>query len=83
MPAMALAALAAFCVGLAAAAQHHATQQVDEHAALHPGLVRALLRRPWWLLGSLVATAGVVLQVAALATGSIIAVQTLMVTSLA
>lgn len=80
---MGLAALAAFCVGLAAAAQHHATQQVDEHSALHPGLVRALLRRPWWLLGSVVAVAGVALQVAALAHGSIIAVQTLMVTSLA
>jgi len=80
---VALAVLAAFCVGLAAAAQHHATRQVDEHAALHPGLVRALLRRPWWVLGSAVAVAGVALRVTALATGSIIAVQTLMVTSLA
>ena len=83
MTATALAALAALCVGLAAAAQHHATRQVDQHAVLHPGFVLALLRRRWWVLGSAVAVAGLVLQVAALATGSIITVQTLMVTALA
>jgi drug/metabolite transporter (DMT)-like permease len=78
-----LGVLAALCVGLATAAQHHATQQVDEHGALHPGLALALLRRPWWLLGSVAAVTGLALQLAALATGPIITVQTLMVTSLA
>jgi drug/metabolite transporter (DMT)-like permease len=78
-----LGLLAALCVGLATAAQHHATQQVDEHVALHPGLALALLRRPWWLLGSVAAVAGLALQMAALAIGAIITVQTLMITSLA
>jgi drug/metabolite transporter (DMT)-like permease len=80
--AVVLAALSALFFGLAAAAQHHATQQVDRHTVLHPGLVLALARRPWWLLGVSASVVGVSLQVAALAAGSIIVVQTLIVSSL-
>lgn len=82
IPAALLAALAALFFGLAAAAQHHATQQVDRHAVLHPGLVLALVRRPWWLVGAAASAVGAGLQVAALAVGSIIVVQTVIVTSL-
>ncbi len=77
-----LAVLAALFVGFASAAQHHATRQVDDHVALHPGLALALLRRRWWLVGA-AAVVGIGLQVAALTAGSIIAVQTVMVSSLA
>ena len=44
MISLVLAALAAMFVGLAAAAQHRATHEVAGRAALHPGLVLALLR---------------------------------------
>ena len=80
--AVAMAALAALFMGSASAAQHHATHQVDHRPALHPALVVALLRRPWWLLGSLASIVGLVLQTTALAIGSIIVVQTIMISSL-
>jgi hypothetical protein len=76
-----LAVLAALSVGLASAAQHHATQQVTVPRGAR-GLAPALLRRPWWRFGA-AAAVGTGLQVAALTAASIIAVQTVMVSSLA
>src|SRR3954449_465199 len=77
------AALAALAMGLASACQHHATGQVDRRAFLHPGLVLALGRRPWWLAGTAASVTGLGLQVAALSAGSIIVVQTVLVSCLA
>ena len=76
------AALAALAMGLASACQHHATGQVDDRAFLHPGLVLALVRRPWWLAGTAASVTGLGLQVAALAAGSIVVVQTVLVSCL-
>jgi len=77
-----LAAAAAMFVGIACAAQDRATHQVATYPTLHPGLVIALTRRPWWLLGTLSSIVALGLQVSALALGSIIVVQTVMATSL-
>lgn len=76
------AALAALAMGLASACQHHAVGQVDDRAFLHPGLVLTLVRRPWWLVGAAASATGLVLQVAALAAGSIVVVQTVLVSCL-
>ena len=83
MTAVVLAVVAALCTGVAAAAQHHATHQVDRRPPLHPGIVLALLRRPWWLAGSAAAVVGLALQIAALVVGSIIVVQAIMISSVA
>lgn len=78
-----LAALAALAMGLASACQHHAVRQVGRRAFLHPGLVLALVRRPWWLAGVAASAVGLCLQVAALTAGSIVVVQTVLVSCLA
>ena len=52
------------------------------YGAGDPRLVRALVRRPWWWVGTLASVAGLGLQVLALALGSIIVVQTVMTSSI-
>lgn len=77
-----LAVAAAVFVGVACASQDRATHEVSTYPTLHPGLILALARRPWWLLGTAASVAGLGLQIGALATGSIIVVQCLMASSL-
>jgi len=80
--AAAVALAAAALLGSASVAQRHATLTVPAYGAGDPRLVRALVRRPWWWLGTLASVAGLGLQVLALALGSIIVVQTVMTSSI-
>ena len=75
-----LGAAAAF--GLASALQHGETGQVERRAALDPGLLTALARRPLWLLGTAADVAAVLLQAVALRFGPVSLVQGLLVAGL-
>jgi drug/metabolite transporter (DMT)-like permease len=80
--AIVLALLAGFAYAMASVLQQRAASEAPPELSLRPGLILALLRRPLWLAGTLVDGGAYVLEAAALALGSIIVVQPLLVTGL-
>jgi drug/metabolite transporter (DMT)-like permease len=80
--AVVLAVSAGFAYALASVLQQRAASEAPPELSLRPGLLLALLRRPMWLVGTLADGAAYVFEAAALAFGSIIVVQPLLVTGL-
>jgi drug/metabolite transporter (DMT)-like permease len=78
--AVALVAALLFAVGFVM--QQRAAAEVPDEESLGLGLVRRLVRRPVWLVGSGADTLGYVAQAAALGLGSLVLVQPLLATSL-
>jgi drug/metabolite transporter (DMT)-like permease len=77
-----LAVSAGFAYALASVLQQRAASEAPPELSLRPGLLLALVRRPLWLVGTLTDGGAYVLEAAALAFGSIIVVQPLLVTGL-
>jgi drug/metabolite transporter (DMT)-like permease len=77
-----LALLAAALFAVASAAQQRAAADVPDEAARGLGLMRTLVRRPLWWVGTLGDGGGFVAQAAALGLGSLLLVQPLLVTTL-
>jgi len=69
-------------LSLAAVLQHRAAGQVPTHKSMRPALLGDLLRRPMWVVGVLCDVAAYVLQFLALRRGSILLVQSVLVTGL-
>ncbi len=69
-------------LALAAVLQHRAAGQVPTHKSMRPALLGHLLRRPMWVLGVLCDVAAYVLQFLALRRGSVLLVQSVLVTGL-
>jgi drug/metabolite transporter (DMT)-like permease len=80
--AIVLAVSAGFAYALASVLQQRAASEAPPELSLRPGLLLALVRRPLWLVGTLTDGGAYVLEAAALAFGSIIVVQPLLVTGL-
>ncbi len=74
---------AAMLLGLTSVLQHSAAATVDTKHSLRPRLLLELLRRPRWLLGNLADVGAFALQFLALRRGSLLVVQSLLVTGLA
>jgi uncharacterized membrane protein len=72
----------AFAFGMASALQHNESGRVGQRAALDPGLLGALARRPWWLVGFAADGLAVLLQAVALRYGPVTLVQPLLVAGL-
>ncbi len=79
---IALALLAALCIGLGAVFKQLAAEEAPTHRALHPGLFLYLVRRPIWLIGIGIAFAGYAAQAAALGFGRLLVVEPVLVTNL-
>jgi drug/metabolite transporter (DMT)-like permease len=62
--------------------QQSAAADVAHHRSLRPGLLLELVRRPRWLLGNVAEVGAVVLQFIALRRGSLLLVQTVLVSGL-
>ena len=77
-----LALLAAVLFAVAAVLQQRGTTAVDDEDALGAGMLASLARRPVWLAGMAADIAGFGVQAWALATGSLLLVQPLLVTTL-
>lgn len=77
-----LALVAAFLFALASVLQQKAASSVPDSEGLKAGLVTRLVRQPVWLLGLTSAGVGFAVQAVALALGSLIVVQPLLVTML-
>jgi len=77
-----LALLAALLFALASAVQQRSAAAVPDEAAGGLRLMRVLVRRPSWWVGTLSDVAGYAAQAAALAVGSLVLVQPLLVTTL-
>lgn len=77
-----LALGAALCVAVGDVLQQRSAQDVTDQPVGHVALMLRLLKDKQWWLGSLVAAGGFGLQAAALAFGSVLLVQALLVTSL-
>lgn len=77
-----LALCAAFWIAVGDAVQQRKAHQVTDEPVGHIELFLRLLRDPTWWLGSLAGTAGFGFQAAALGFGSVLLVQSLLVTSL-
>jgi len=77
-----LALVAAALFAVAAAAQQRAAAQVPDERARGLGLIRVLVRRPLWWVGTGGDLAGYAAQAAALGLGSLVLVQPLLVTTL-
>lgn len=77
-----LALCAALCVAIGDVIQQRSAQTVTDESVGHVALFLQLLKDWKWWLGSLVAAGGFGFQAAALAFGSVLLVQALMVTSL-
>jgi len=77
-----LSLLAGACFALSWALQHRAAYDQPDHAVGDPRLLLRLLRRRGWLLGRLLAVAGVLAQAMALRHGALSAVQPLMLTGI-
>jgi hypothetical protein len=80
--AIALSLLAAFLFAAASVLQQRGTATVADDAALGAGMLATLVRRPVWLAGIGADVAGFGVQAAALAVGSLLLVQPLLVTTL-
>lgn len=79
---MALALGAALLYALTSVLQHSAATTVAHERSLRPSLIVALVRHPRWLLGNLAEVGAVALQFLALRRGSLLLVQTLLVSGL-
>ena len=77
-----LSLCAAFLFAVAAVLQQRGTVAVDDRDALGAGMLASLARRPVWLAGIAADIAGFGMQAWALATGSLLLVQPLLVTTL-
>lgn len=77
-----LALLAAVLFAVASAAQQRAAADVPDDVAAGLGLLRVLVRRPLWWVGTLCDVGGFAAQAAALALGSLLLVAPLLVTTL-
>ena len=73
---------AAVLYAVTSALQHSAAATVAHERSLRPSLLLALVRRPRWLLGNLAEAGAVALQFVALRRGSLLLVQTLLVSGL-
>ncbi len=80
--AIALSLLAALLFAAASVLQQRGTSGIPDDDALGAGLLASLVRRPVWLLGITADVAGFGVQAAALAVGSLLLVQPLLVTTL-
>jgi hypothetical protein len=80
--AIALSLVAAFLFAGAAVLQQRGTEGVADADALGAGFLTTLVHRPIWLLGIAADIAGFGVQAAALAVGSLLLVQPLLVTTL-
>jgi len=77
-----LALCAAFWIAVGDAVQQRKAHQITDEPVGHVELFLRLLRDPTWWLGGLAGTAGFGFQAAALGFGSVLLVQSLLVTSL-
>lgn len=80
--ALALSLLAALLYAITSVLQQSAACSVPGERSLRPGLLLDLVRHPRWLLGGLAEIGAVVLHFLALRTGSLLLVQTILVTGL-
>lgn len=80
--AVVLALWAALLFAVASVAQQRGTAGISDDEALGAGMVSTLARRPVWLMGIGADVAGFGVQAAALAVGSLLLVQPLLVTTL-
>lgn len=79
---VALSLGAAFLYALTSVLQHGAMRTVSTERAMRPALLLDLLRHPRWLLSNVVDAGGYVLQFLALRAGSLLVVETLLVSGL-
>jgi hypothetical protein len=79
---VALSLAAAFLYAVTSVLQHGATQALPRGRLLRPSLLGALVRQPRWLASHVVDAGAYVLQFLALRAGSLVAVETLLVTGL-
>lgn len=79
---VALSLGAACLYGVTSVLQHSAAASVAPERSLRPSLIVALVRRPRWLLGNVADLAAYLLQLLALRRGSLLLVQTVLVTGL-
>jgi len=77
-----LALAAAFLFALSNVLEQREAEQIPDDRALRPGLVTDLARRPWWLAGFGVDMSGYACHAAALAFGSLVFVQPILVIGL-
>ena len=77
-----LALLAATMFAVGSVAQHRAAATTASGAALNPGLLLRLVRRPLWLVATVADVTGMGLQVVALALAPLVLVQPLLVCGL-
>lgn len=80
--AVALSLSSALLYAVTSVLQHSAACSVAPERSLRPGLLLDLFRHPRWLLGGVAEVSAVVLQFLALRQGSLLLVQTLLVTGL-
>ncbi len=81
-PAVVLSLLAALLFAVASVLQQRGTSTVDDDDALGAGMLASLVKRPVWLLGIGADIAGFAVQAWALAVGSLLLVQPLLVSTL-
>ncbi|HLJ07505.1 MAG TPA: DMT family transporter [Acidimicrobiia bacterium] len=79
---VALSLAAAFLYALTSVLQHRAMRVIPHERSMRPRMLLDLLRQPRWLLTNVVDAGGYVLQFLALRAGSLVAVETLLVTGL-
>lgn len=77
-----LALGSAFACAVAMVLQQRSAQRIDPAASLRPGLVVQLLAQPWWLVGIAANVIAFGLRTLALAHGSLVLVQPLVLTGL-
>ncbi len=73
---------AGLCYAIASVFQHKVAAAAPEHMSLRPGLLLVLIKHPMWLFGVGLDFAAYFLEAAALSVGSLVVVQTLMVSGL-
>lgn len=79
---VALSLAAAFLYALTSVLQHRAMRVIPHERSMRPRMLLDLLRHPRWLLTNVVDAGGYVLQFLALRAGSLVVVETLLVTGL-
>ena len=82
LPAVGFALVAALCVALSAVSRQREAARVPGEDLGAFGVLGSLVRRPGWWLGTAVGAGGYVFQALALGHGSVLLVQSLLVTSL-
>src|SRR5262245_56136614 len=73
---------AALCFALGSVLQHRAATLAPSHECMKPALLRRLVARPSWLLANAANLFAFVLQFLAVRRGSLLVVQSLLVTTL-